>query len=290
MNILNYVKNVKEIKKNDLQASIRTELSLVRQVQEIRQLMITHKVDIDGKLQWTVPTSIMNNIHKFASRQIQLSHVVDQGASSFAKVLEHLQAFVEKEKTNLWNAESLTIKQANALTLIEQISFWSKYTQLLLDGIISEQYDSKKPCLTSADLAFLNKTIGYYIDISAMTFNTSAEIIKQFDGLMDGQADESSIEILESIRGAGAVSPFDRGIALHYFTPIYWIENMMMNYDLFRLKKMKDDNLYFASKIAQIENRRNGENDPLIDSQINVYQERLIKNRATADRIRAKYN
>ncbi|MGL5418665.1 MAG: hypothetical protein ACRDA9_04350 [Plesiomonas shigelloides] len=65
---------------------------------------------------------------------------------------------------------------------------------------------------------------------------------------------------------------------------------MMMNYDLYRLKKMKDDNLYYASKIAQIENRRNGENDPLIDSQINVYQERLIKNRATSDRIRAKYN
>lgn len=290
MNILNYVKNVKEIKKSDLQTSIRTEIGLVRQVQEIRQLMLTHGVDIDDKFQWTVPGSIMNNIHKFANRQIKLSHVVDGTASTFVKVLEYLQSFVEKEKTSLWNSESLTIKQANALTLIEQISFWTKYTQLLLDGIISEKYDPKKSGLTSADFSFLNKTLSYYVDISSMAFGTSEEIIKKFNELMDGQAEESSLEILESVRGVSAVSPFDRGISIHHFTPIYWIENMMMNYDLYRLKKMKDDNLYFASKIAQIENRRNGENDPLIDSQINVYQERLIKNRATSDRIRAKYN
>ncbi|MGL5418664.1 MAG: hypothetical protein ACRDA9_04345 [Plesiomonas shigelloides] len=196
MNILNYVKNVKEIKKSDLQSSIRTEISLVRQVQEIRQLMVTHGVDIDDKFQWTVPTSIMNSVHKFANRQIKLSHVIDGGALTFVKVLEHLQAFVEKEKTNLWNSESLTIKQANALTLIEQISFWTKYTQLLLDGVISEKYDPKKSGLTSADFSFLNKTMGYYVDVCSLSFDGSEAVTRQFDNLMEGQAEESILEIL----------------------------------------------------------------------------------------------
>lgn len=289
MNILGYIKNVKEIKKNDLLASIRTEMDLLRQIQEIVQLMKTNKVKIDGS-DWVVPVSVNKQMHKVISTSISTSTVIENGSASFMRVLDHLSKFVEKEKQNLWNGESLTIKQANVLTLLEQISFWSRYTELMLDGIISQQYDKDKTPLTQADMSFLNKTLSYYVDITVMVARGADGVINKFNELLDGQATEEDMEILEETHGVDSVSPFERGLSIHHFLPMYWIRNMVMNFDLFRLKSMDDKNKYYSMKIAQIAARQRGENDPMIDYQIGIYQDKIIKNRATAERIRSKYN
>lgn len=290
MNILSYVKNVKEIKKKDLLATARTTLASLRQVSEVTQLMKANGVSINSNVNWSVPVSIMKHLHKTIPNQVTLENVIDQDCKGFINVINHIQSFIEKEKTNIWSKESLTIKQANAMTLMEQATYWCDYTLLLLDGIVSMQYNQKRDSLTTADMSFLNKTMTYYVDVCLLFVDGWEDVINKFDMLLDGPADEESMEILEEVRGIDAVSPFEKGISIHHFNPIFWIANIGMELDLARLKRMEDDNKYFASKIAQIANRRNGENSPLIDSQIEIYQNKLIKNRAIAARIRSKYN
>lgn len=288
MNILGYIKNVQEIKKNDLLASIRTEIDLIRQLKEVRQLMVTNKVSIDGS-DWVIPRSVEKQIHRVAPSKISISTILDSGSSSFLRVLEMVKSFVEQEKQNIWNNEGLSIKQANALTLLEQVSFWTRYSELMLDGIISQQYDKKDGTLTSADMSFLNKTVNYYVDITSMIINGADAVINKFNDLLDGEASEFDLEILEETHGIDSVSPFEKGISVHHLLPMYWIKSMVMNFDLWRLKTMDDKNRYYSMKIAQIANHQRGENDPLLDYQIGIYQDKIIKNRATAERIRGKY-
>lgn len=292
MELLQYVSKIKQFKKDDLISSIRDEKGILSGLKDTVALIKSSDLDLESAAsRWALTQGILKDIHRQLPASVKLMEVIEFNTKSIEGLLNGIEARASKIKQNLIAAESVTIREANLLSLMDGIEHWTKFTDMLLSTLLTMAGNKTNNTneLTKNDLAFLNKTWNYYSFCSVQYFKGHVGILADLDKMPDVPANEQNVDVIVGSKGIGAVSIPMNSLMPHELNPKYWFDNFMVDINLRRIKNLHESNKMLAFKIEQASNKRNGVNDPNIDRQIEIFQDKIIKNNAAVERIRGKY-
>lgn len=232
---------------------------------------------------WIISKSISANIAKAVPGFNASTNVLDTIKSASEVIVgmtDSLKKMVSGYNQQIWSGESMTVRQVYILSTIEQMEFWVRYSNKLLDALLSMSNDVNfhiDKYLTKNELLYINGSSQYFTNVSVSLLKGKTALLKEIQGIPDLDADdETSAEILA---GMGHQKPeLTRGFGIHLLNPVYWYKELMKEIDLHRIQSMQEDNEYLAMKINQAVNQKNGANDAALDHRINVYREKIIKN------------
>ncbi len=293
MELIDYAKNIKTFKQSEVISSIQNQLAFINGIQDTLDLVKSNNIDLSRSLDnWAVTNQITKEIHRVLSPSMSYWELIKHNFGVIQTVLNFILNEISTDKTKLYDGNSITIKQANYFNIIEMASFWVKYTNLVIDILLSmenkEQKDATPAVVSKTDLAFVNKTRAYYSDLCIQFAEAPNTIIGHLKKMPDVPASENNIDVLMSSKGIDSVRAM-RGIAIHLLTPMFWIKELKMEWDIKSIKSYHEDNQYNAMKIEQLNNKRNGKIDTTLDFQISKYQDKIQKNRYEIEKIEARY-
>lgn len=203
--------------------------------------------------------------------------------------LPKLKDRVVKSKTNVYDIETISFKEKGILDIISSINFFSRYAGMVLNILITES-DKEVPLnsfLTKVDIGFFTNTAKYFSHL-LVKFNQSIKSLEQMvDDLSDETYDVTSESIIRSQLGEGSVSV--RNLAPHELNPLFWYKRQVMKKDIKRIIDANADIDMLAMKIARLNNRRTGVEDPALERQIEVYQNEMIIKQSKIAQIEARY-
>lgn len=293
MNIEKYIGNIKPLPKADLLATLRTEKTFIESIGSTFDGLSANNINLDVFANnWAVTKSVLTSLHKTQNAKSTLIEIVKFNLDSINKCLDLLVDRINKTDSGVFTKETITIYEANLLNLAENISFWSKFTNIMLDTLVVMVLNDESggSVINKADLNFVNKTWAYYADINKLFAEGPSQVFKNIDAVLDVQATTDNIDTVVGSKGSSGVNGFTREFAPHHVNPLYWIATVRASYDIYRLNGMEDSNTLMAMKLTQINNKRNGTNDVSLDYQMEVYQNKIIKNKAKQEQIRDRYS
>ncbi|ASU03606.1 hypothetical protein RISINGSUN_64 [Erwinia phage vB_EamM_RisingSun] len=295
MNILDYAKRVKSVKDVELLGTLSTVTVGLQDLKENLKKMDLANIDISALGErWIVASSIMKGVKQDGSipGNMILTEMLDMGADSAISTAAELQVLIKKYNQKVWSGHTLTIPQTNILNMIEHLEFWTNYSSMLVDVLLTQYNQATAPdrYMTKADVRWINGTKDFYVDFSKQLMKGSRHIISILKSMDELEVEEDVVDVLESSKGIKSVSVATRGFGIHNVNPLYWYDSIKEKVDLWRIDNMRRNNEMFAMKINQAINKKNGQNDPQLDRQIEVYQDEIIKNRAKIESIIESYN
>jgi len=232
---------------------------------------------------WVISKGIGANISKsvpgFQPNTPTLS-TIKMGAEVITGMSDSLRKLVTGYNQKIWSGESMTVRQVYLLSTIEQMDFWVRYANKLLDALLSMSTSvdfTIDKYLTKNEMLFINGSSAYFSNVSISLLKGKSVLLKEITAIPDIDADdETSSEILT---GMGHAKPsVARGFSIHVLNPKYWYDSLMKEIDLHRIRSMQEDNEYLAMKINQAVNQKNGANDASLDHRIDIYRQKIIKN------------
>lgn len=295
MNILEYAKGVKSVKDIELIGTLSAVTIGLGDLKENTKKLGLVDIDLDvlGE-RWVLTKSIMKGVKQDGSipGNVVFTQMLLLGADAAISTATQLQDMVRKYNQKVWSGHTLTIRQTNILNTVEQLEFWYNYSNTLLDALITQHNQNIDPerYISKADARWLNGTKDFYVDVTKMLMKGSAHIVGVLKNMEDMEVDADTVDVLESNKGLSSVQLSTRGFGIHTVNPVYWFDSIKEKVDLWRIDNMRRNNDTFAMKINQAVNKKNGQNDPQLDRQIEVYQEAIIKNRAKIADIIDSYN
>lgn len=200
-----------------------------------------------------------------------------------------LRERVVKSKTSTYDAETITFREKGILDAISSLNFFNRYAGMVLN-IVLTQADKEvnmNTFLSKNDMAFFNNTAKYFTALVIRFSQSIKDLETMIDDLSEETYDLQSEEILRAQLGAKAVSL--RGLAQYELNPLYWWKRHQMKKDIKAVISAEADIDMLAVKIARLNNRRTGVEDPTLDRQIEVYQDELIKRQGKIAQIESRY-
>ncbi len=293
MQLTQYARGVKTFKKSDILKDIVVQEGFLDSLSNTLKLGKSNDIDLTSiGRNWVLIKAMDRDID---NRGIQID-AVDLAATNlryWGQLVKACGEEVRKMPDTLISGETLTIKQAAVLQVLDQCNFYCTFLTTLTEALLSIGLSDKDPAnavKNTADIQMLNKTWMYFNDLNVGIFNTLPDILKRLKNAPDVEIDESTIDILGKNKGELAFTPIPtKNAGAHVFLPMYWVKSMRMELDLARISSMTESNEQNAMKIEQLMNRRTGQNDVQLDRQIEIYQSRIIKNRSKIDDIYARY-
>jgi len=242
---------------------------------------------------WAVLKSINNAISRALPYSADtppltlLSTVSEVIVSLHEKLLKNINHYSD----SIWSGVDLTVKQTYLLSTIEQLDYWIKYANKLLDCLLTMSTETNfriDKYLTKNEMLFLNGSSTLFANISISLLKGSTLLIKELESIPELAADdEVSAAVLE---GLGDKRPeLHRGFGLHAINPKYWYDSLMKDINLWRIRELQDNNEYLSMKISQAINLKNGTEDAALDFRIEKYRGKIIKNSATISGIVESY-
>jgi hypothetical protein len=197
---------------------------------------------------------------------------------------------IVKNKTSIYDVETITFKEKGVLNAISSINFFNRYAGMVMDILISEANESTplNEILSKMDIAFFNNTPKYFSNLIIRFSQSVNSLEKMIDNLSDETYDPTSESIIRAQLGEGSVS-VQRNLAPHELNPLYWYKLHKMKKDVKAILSSEADIEMLAMKIARLNNRRTGIEDPALDNQIEVYQNAMIKKQGKIAEIEARY-
>lgn len=243
---------------------------------------------------WAITKNIVNGISKSIPGMSSDEPILDvllSGASVISNVTDNLKKDVLKYNQKIWSGEDMTVRQVYLLSTIEQMEFWNRYTNKLLDALLSMSQETSftiDKYLTKNEMMFINGQTGYFTNISISLLKGKSILLKEIDSIPELDVDdEASLEIM---LGMGGKKPeLNRGFGIHVINPVYWYNEAMRSIDLWRIRSAQDDNEFLAMKINQAINKKNGSDDASLDRRIEVYRDKILKNSQKIDSIVSDY-
>lgn len=201
-----------------------------------------------------------------------------------------LRERILKSKTSVYDAETITFREKGILDTVSALNFFNRYVTMVLNVVLTmaAKEVNMNSFLTKVDINFFNGTPNYFAGLLIRFSQSVKSLEEMIDNLSDEVYDATSEEILRNTVGDKAVSAL-RGLAPHELNPLYWYKRQQMKADIKTIMNTNQDIDMLAMKIARLNNRRNGTNDPEIDRQIEIYQDELIKKQGKILQIEAKY-
>lgn len=285
---------IKETSKVDIIVAIDFEQSHLRGLADTISLLKDSPAALAAAEAYIPRNAVMNGIYsdlkKYISPRVEFIGSIEYAINQLLKWIPSLKKSVMDSKTSVYDDHTLTFKEKGILDIFASINFFNRYTTLLLDILITQA--DKEVSMTSfvskLNMTFFNNTAKYYSS-QLVKFSSS---IKDLDTLVselsEELVDEASAKIIAAQSGEKAVNAV-RGFAPHHLLPMYWWLRRQMKKDLATLTKTSEDIDMLAMKIARLNNRRTGTEDPTLERQIEIYQDELTKKQAKIYQIEARY-
>lgn len=287
---------IKNYSKSDLLLTIDRELNHVTGFKDSMKLFkevlggynslqsyVDHNAVLKG-IQSKVKSKIGNNFDLLAA--------IEMGVNNVAAVLPELRKMVETSSTKTYDGETISFKERGLLDTISAINFFNRYTNMTLDILLTQGYDEKadvKSLLNKVDFAFFNDTANYYSTLLVRFSEGYKVVVEAIKVLSDEQVDDLSEGIIAEAEGKEAVS-VRQGLAPHELNPVFWFRLWRMRRDVSTIQVSQEQIELMAMKIARLNNKRSGTEDPALDRQIETYENEILKKRAKIEQIMGKYN
>ena len=294
MDILSYTGKVKTFNENELYgllAAIQVSTNdLLANIDQIKANNLVAEVNAaaDG---WVITKSITKSLHDKGYRGSTFLNNVEFGLSANKILVVGLEKLVREYRTKIWDGKLVTLRQANILNMVEHIHFWVDYTSKILDVVLTINLNKADPSkyLSAHDQKWLAGTIDYYKHFTSELLKGSKAILATLDKVPDIDVSEVSLDVLETTSGKGSTDIVGKGFGIHNLNPMFWIGLGIKNINLARIENMRAKNQQHAMKISQAINKRDGTNDPQIDRQIEIYQDKIVRNEHEIEQIIKSY-
>lgn len=235
---------------------------------------------------------IQSKVKSKIGSNFDLLSAIEMGVNNVASVLPELRKQVSTSSTKTYDGETITFKERGILDTISAINFFNRYTNMVLDILLTQGYDEKadvKSLLNKVDFAFFNDTANYYSTLLIRFSEGWKVVLEAIDNLSDEQVDDLSEGIIAEAEGKEAVS-VRQGLAPHELNPVFWFRLWKMRRDVSTIQVSQEQIELMAMKIARLNNKRSGTEDPALDRQIETYENEILKKRAKIEAIMGKYN
>lgn len=286
---------ISETPKADVIEAIGDELDHVLGLSDTLQLLKdSGSNDVATLEAYIQRNAVLNGIEKqlktTLSPRADLINTLGNALDQLKLWIPKLQDRVNKSNTKVFDRETLTFREKGILDLVAGVNFFNRYATMVLDILLTQANKEERldSYLSKVDFRFFNDTAKYFAHL-LVKFNAS---VKELEALVDSLSEETYDSTSESIisaqMGAGAVTV--KNVAPHELNPMHWWRRGQMNRDVRALVKSNQDIEMLAMKIARLNNRRNGTDNPDLDRQIETYQDAILKKRSNVIRIESKYN
>lgn len=294
MKLTDYASKVKTFKESAILAQLQvTEIGLADLKDNVAKIRAVTPTIGESAERWATTRSILNTARKSGvlGHNADFLSLVTNGAVAGESIIKELTPRIRKYKQEIWDGKILTIRQANILNVIDYLAFWVNYSNTVLSVLLTQNNMGAAPdnSMTKADLRWVNGTREFYADFNVELGRGSRDIMKRLDDTPDVDADEATVDVVESTHGAGKVNLVKRGFGIHNFNPLFWIDVVKSKVNIYRIEQMRDQNMILAMKISQAANKKTGVSDANLDRQIEVYQDRIILNQNKIEDIEAQY-
>ncbi|AEV89544.1 putative virion structural protein [Pseudomonas phage OBP] len=286
---------INETPKGDVVEAINDELDHVTGLRDTLSLLNdSGKANVDtleGYVQRNaVLKSIESQLKQSLSPRATLISALENSTEQLALWIPKLSDRINKGSTKVFDRETVTFKEKGILDIVAGINFFNRYATMVLDILLSQANKEERleNYLGKVDFAFFNSTSKYFAHLLVKFSESVKNLEAQIDALSDETYDSASEEIISAQLGASAVSV--KNMAPHELNPLHWYKRRQMKGDVKTLVKSGQDIDMLAMKIARLNNRRNGTDNPDLDRQIETYQDAILKKRANMVRIESKYN
>lgn len=285
---------ISDTPKTDVIVSIDKELVYLRGLSDTIKLLrdgSDNLAAVESYIQRNaVLKGIEGDVRKHINARSDLIGTMDFAINQLMAWVPKLKDRIVKGKTDTFDVETITFQEKGILDSISAINFFNRYSGVVLDIVITEagKEVSLNSFLTKLDLAFFNNTPKYYSNLLVKFSQSIKTLDTMIDDLTDEPYDAQSEEILAASVGDKAVS-VQRNLAPHQLNPLYWWKRRQMKKDIKTIIDSNADVDMLAMKIARLNNRRSGVEDPGLDRQIEIYQDEIIKKQGKIAQIEARY-
>lgn len=287
---------ISETPKTDIMVAIDTESANIQGLSDTLALLKDSGNDIWKMAEAVVQKNavlkgIENDLRRSIHPTATLLGSIEDATTQLKLWIPKLRVRIEKSPTKVYDTETITFKEKGILDTVSSINFWNRYATTVLDILLSQanKEEDLKVALTKVDLAFFNDTAKYFSHLTAKFCDSVKNLDTMIEDLSEETYDNVSEEVIMAQLGANAVS-VQKNLAFHHLNPLYWWKNRQMKKAINTIKANNENIDMLAMKIARLNNRRYGTENPDLDRQIEVYQDAIIKKRAESLRIEAKYN
>lgn len=233
---------------------------------------------------------IEGDVRKHIDSRSTLVSTLDFSLNQLVAWLPKLKERITRSKTTTYDVETITFQEKGILDTISAINFFNRYAGLVLDITLTEagKEVNMNAFLTKVDIAFFNNTAKYFSNLLVKFSQSIKTLDTMIDDLTDEVYDAQSEEVISATVGKKAVS-VQHNLAPHQLNPLFWWKRNRMKKDIKSIIDSNADIDMLAMKIARLNNRRTGIEDPTLDRQIEVYQDEIIKKQGKIAQIEARY-
>jgi hypothetical protein len=285
---------ISDTPKSDVIVSIDKELVYLRGLSDTIALLRDNSDNMAAVEAYVQRNAVLKGIENDVRKQIDsrsnLIGTMDFAIKQLLAWVPKLRDRIVKGKTETFDTETITFQEKGILDSISSVNFFNRYAGLVLDIVLTEATKevNMNTFLTKVDLAFFNNTSKYFSNLLVKFSQPTKVLETMIDDLTDEPYDAQSEEILRSTVGDKAVS-VQRNLAPHQLNPLYWWKRQRMKKDIKTIIDSNADVDMLAMKIARLNNRRTGVEDPALERQIEVYQDEIIKKQGKIAQIEARY-
>lgn len=290
MDILKYTSKVKTFKVSEVNMLIQGLDVGANDLLGKTELLKANSIDLsDVAESWFLTKSIQKQVSSTGFRS-GLVAGIEFNARCITMMTSSLTKLVKDYNEKIWDGSTITIKQANIFNLVDLLTYWVKYSDSLLEVLLTMNNGDAAPedQLTKFDYKHLNETMSLYTDLSVELMKGSKHILKDLESLPDAPVDEDTVEIINET-GDAKTDLFNKGFGVHLITPVFWVELAISKIQIKRIEQMRRKNEQFAMKISQAINQKQGSDDPQLDRRIEIYQDAIIKHEAQIAKIEESY-
>lgn len=287
---------IRNTKKTDVLTTLSVEINFLvglrDNLQELRNLPASVQADIGEAFKRNgIIAGIEKKVRKEVPGQADFLETLSYSLTGLTIWLGMIESTLKGSKAQVYDSETMTFKDRGLLDAISAVNFFNRYTDMLLDVITTYAYsqDPINKILSKVDLAFFSETADYYGTL-VVRFNQSPKALNEMiEQLSEEIADEVSEEILKGAEGEASVS-IRSGLAPHQLNPVFWWQLWAMRRDVESIRNGENQIKVLAMKIARLNNKASGTEDPNLDHAIETYSNEIIKIKARNRAIVEKYN
>lgn len=295
MDILSYASKVKTVTTSELFtyiAEIKVNSSgILANIDNIKANNLTPDF-LERSSAWVVTRSIEKAVADKGFRGSTMLDNIQFGMNAISTSMEGVEKLIKGYKEKVWDGKVMTLRQANILNFLEYSTFWIEYSSKLINVVLSlvlDKTDNANAYLNAHNTKWLSGTSEFYKHFTVELLKGSRNLVSTLEKIPDVEITDTSIDVLESTAGKNSTDLLGKGFGIHHLTPVFWFGLAKKEVNLMRIDTMRKNNQTYAMKISQAINRRDGTNNPRIDREIEIYQDKIEKNEYAIEQIIKDY-
>lgn len=237
-----------------------------------------------------VMKGVENDLRKTLNSRPDLLPAIEFSLKQLDTWLPKLKDRIIKSNTKIYDQETITFKEKGILDTVSSVNFFTRYAGMVFNIALTlaNKEANISSLLSKADWSFFNNTAKYFSILIVRFSQSIKELEEGIEDLSDETYDTMSEDILRGTVGDKAVTAL-RGLMPHELNPLYWWRLLKMKKDIKLIIDANEQMDMLAMKIARLNNRRSGVEDPEIDRQIEIYEDELLKRQGKIAQIEARY-